>query len=438
MLKKILLAIMPPFWPKIPPAGIGYLQAFLDKKGIETDILDVNNIFYNLVPADIRSSWLLSCNRYLEDNILSIIDDKFPEKLNSVIGKILNYEIVGFSCFKSNLKTTLETIRILKARKSDMKIILGGPEITRQYFKNKGGFDDDIKGLSDLIVIGEGEKALFDYIKEGNKTVKTSAFMELKDLDDLPFPKYKGVELDTYPRKDTISLLSSRGCIKRCNFCSERLLYKKFRIRPANNVIEEIGYHRSKNKIRYFVFNDSMINGDLKSLEELCDGIIENFGSIAWEAQLYIREDMGLDLLNKMKKSGCYNLFIGLESGSDTVLAKMNKGSTTEKAVSFFKKLKGSGLSFGVSIIVGYPGETDKEFREGLDFLIRHKEIVPKIEQVNPFTYYDGTDIPKEADYTLNNTSLERLEIFTREIKKHGFKYTSAFIGNLIEKDATV
>ena len=67
-------------------------------------------------------------------------------------------------------------------------------------------------------------------------------------------------------------------------------------------------------------------------------------------------------------------------------------------------------------------------------FIIKNKSLIPKIEQINPFTYYDGIDADKNADYAVNKTSLKRMDTFVKEIKANGFKYTSAFLGNLIEK----
>jgi len=428
---KPLLAIMPPFWPKTPPLGIGYLQAFLAKNNIDCDILDLNNIFYNLASGGLKKSWLVSCNAFLEENIFDLIQKNYPEEFKKVIDKILGYEIAGFSCFKSNIHSTLRLARLLKSRNRDIKIIFGGPEIARQFFKAPGRFPEDIKNTADFIIAGEGEKSLLDLVQL-RKLDKLRIFDELSSLNDMPFPVYKGVDINLYPRKNSISILFSRGCIRKCRFCSERLLYKKFKIRHVESVIEEIQYHRSKNKTDSFVFHDSLINGDLEKLEELCDKMIKCFGSVKWEAQIAVHNSMPLALFKKMKKSGCYNLFVGLESGCARTLKNMNKGFTPQNAVNFFKKLNAAGLFFGVSVIIGYPGETEADFRESMDFIIKNKPLIPKIEQVNPFTYYDGTTADKKAD----KNALKRLDIFIKEIKSNGFKYTNAFLGNLMEKTA--
>ncbi|MFH1478242.1 MAG: radical SAM protein [Candidatus Omnitrophota bacterium] len=433
--QKILLTILPVFYPMMPPLGLSYLESFLIEKGIHADILDINNIFYNLASGSLKKDWSISCNSALEKNILSLLEKDFPEKFDDVINKLLSCDIIGFSCFKSNFSSTIKIIKFIRSKKPLTKIILGGPEIARLFFKYNGSFPEEIKNLVDHIVVGEGELSLFDLIKgPDNATNETSCFKELKCLDDASFPKYRSIDISSYPKK-TISLLLSRGCIKKCSFCSERLLYKRFRARSIESLMDEVEYHKLHNKIaRNFVFNDSMINADLGKLDGLSEEIIRNFRSIPWEAQICIRKDMPKELFEKIKKSGCYNLFVGLESGCDRTLLNMNKGFTTSDAVIFFKDLQDAGLRFGISMITGYPGETEKDFEESLEFLIKNKTLIPKIEQINPFTYYEGTPLKKSSGNSTNGIAIKRYEYFVSEIKRHGFKYTNAFLGNLIEK----
>jgi tRNA A37 methylthiotransferase MiaB len=84
--------------------------------------------------------------------------------------------------------------------------------------------------------------------------------------------------------------------------------------------------------------------------------------------------------------------------------------------------------------MTGYAGETENEFRQSLDFVIANKKIIPKIEQINPFTYYEGTAAAVNADYRLNKQAVEHMHILTAAVKSYGFKYTKAYIGNLIEQ----
>ena len=147
--QKILLTILPLLWPKMPSLGLAYLQSFLANKGIVADTLDLNNVYYNLAGEKLKKSWLISCNKYLEENIISIIKTNFPAAFKASINQILQYDIVGFSCFKSNFKNTLKIIKILKTKKMNMKII----SIT-------GRRDSTLAIYSDIVLdIGQIEEA---------------------------------------------------------------------------------------------------------------------------------------------------------------------------------------------------------------------------------------------------------------------------------------
>ncbi len=430
---KILLTIIPIFWPKYPPLGLGYLQAYLQSKEIESDIWDLNNYFYNFAGAELKKDWIVASNTFLEKEIMPIIQNQFSNQFQQVISKMLEYDYIGFSCFKSNLENTLYIVRILKNKKPGLKIALGGPEMARQNFASHGHFTEEILQLADYIVVGEGEKNFYEFITNQNQE-RLTLFAQMDNLEELAYPKFLGVDFSGYPRRDAIPVEFSRGCVRKCNFCSERLLFPGYRTRTVNSMIDEMTYNKKERNIHNFIFFDSMLNGNLPKMEQLLDAIIQNFGSVGWEAQMAVRKDMNISVMEKMKKSGCYNIFIGLESGCNRTLEKMHKGFTAEHAADFFKKMRQAHINFGVSMMVGYPGETWDDFEESLNFVIHNKEWIPKIEQVNPFTYYEGTVADREGDYRLHQESLEKMHIFVEEIKKHNMRYTKAFIGNLIEK----
>ncbi|MCG2712763.1 MAG: radical SAM protein [Candidatus Omnitrophica bacterium] len=431
---RIALVLAPPFGPNLPPLSLINLGGFLISKEQNISLYDLNNQFFNLADDKLKKEWLISSNAHLEENMPRILRENFLKSLERTEIELAQFDIIGFSCYKSNLKTTLDLAHIIKKKKPHMKITLGGPEITRHYFKDKTVFQSEPFNRADLLVVGEGEKPFYDFI-QGQAQAKIAYFEEIDTLNVYnPIAGYKLLNLRQYPRRDSVALLLNRGCLRTCRFCSERLLYKKVRTRSIDNIVKEIESHIRENQIQSFIFYDSMLNMNLARLERLCDEIIKKFGKINWEAQMGIRPEMSDRLLEKIAKSGCYNLFIGLESGCDNTLENMRKGFTSMDALRFFKKLKKAKLAFGVSLIVGFPQETEEDAQESLRFLIDNKDYIPKIEQINPFVYYDGTDTHPEDDYLRQEQIAERANRFIDALRKNKFKMTNAFINNLIDK----
>lgn len=429
MKQNVCLTLLPVFWPNLPPIGLASLKGFLAANGIPVEIQDFNNYFYNKVDAQTKKQWSISSNTEFENDCFDYLNKIFPDELAMIISKLASFDIVGFSCYKSNIATTIKVSRLLKERKPDIKIIFGGPEITLKYLQSGPAVFDSYPN-ADLIVAGEGEQALLDFINGSNNRI--AAFKEISDPQKLELPDYSKFDLNDYPRKSSICLMYSRGCIRKCSFCSEKLLYKSFRTFPIEKIIKFISKYK-ENGINNFIFNDSLINGDLKEFEKLLEEIIKNFVYINWEAQIAIRKDMPDSLFVKMKQSGCYNLFVGLESGSDNVLKKMKKGFTTKDALKFFEILHKHELNFGVSLITGFPEETEIDYKDSVDFIIKNKDLIKKIEQINPFVYYEGTNLDKNADYRVNHAALDRTNRFIESIKSSEIKYTNAFVKNLTE-----
>ncbi|MBI4844878.1 MAG: B12-binding domain-containing radical SAM protein [Candidatus Omnitrophica bacterium] len=429
---KITLLLAPPFWPNLPPLSLIHLGGFLAKHGFTPEIVDLNNFYFNKADPQAKKQWFKSCNKTFENEMLELLKKDTDFTNSELFKKILESDIIGFSCYKSNFKAALFMAEIIKQQKRDIKIVFGGPEISWIYFKNNQSIPLKIKNMADFIVVGEGEMPLLE-LAQGKRKEKVICFRELEDLDGNNFVyAYGKLKPKLYPRKKTASIIVSRGCVRCCEFCSERLLYKKFRIRSVGDIIKEIDFHKKKGA-ENFIFHDSMLNSGLKFLDALCEAIIDNFKAVNWEAQMAVRVDMPDDLLGKIKKSGCYNIFIGLESGARNIISKMNKGFTKEQALEFFKKLKKAQLSFGISLIVGYPGETRAQFQESLDFIIQNKAFIPKIEQVNPFIYYPGTRADRRFDYRRRKGAFLKTQYYIEELKKHGFKMTKAFLNNLVE-----
>jgi len=411
----VYLIQTPPFWLKTPPLSLVYLKSFLKSKGICAGILDINWLLFKAMQLPLRQ-WL-SLDKNFEDNLFAAAKRKCPRIFDDIYRCLADAEYVGFSLFRRNKAFAFSFANEINQKFPDKKIIFGGPHTLwldkNRQLNNKYHW-----------VIGEGEIALARIISGAKPAV--IRFEEIAHLDSLPFYDFSPLEPHHYSQ--TLPLLSSRGCPHSCAFCSERLLYKKFRHHSPHYLLEQIRLLKHKYKISNFVFLDSLINYNRDWLASFCDLLIKNDLRINWEAQMRIEKGFPPVLAKLMKKSGCYNLFIGLESASDTVLSAMHKGFDIGSALGFFKTLKTAGLHFEISLIFGYPAETEKEFKETIKFIINNKGTIPKIAQANPFIDYQND----KMDDASNAEGKKRTDAFLKTLGREGIKYTKSFINNLI------
>jgi len=395
-----------------PPYNLALLKAVLAQRGVDSICLDLNLHFYKQISDDIeKQSWLPmqqgSCWERREFAIK--IFEKYIDFIQDYILKIisLNPEVICFTVNNRNRYFTYLTADKLKKMIPEKKIIFGGPACFRLV-------DPNIHILSqscaDAVCLGEGEISFvnllriiddigtlaycpgFAYKSEEGIIVDCGEGPIVEDLNLLPFADYSDFDITKYSRK-RLSILTSKSCNNRCSFCSERPRMRKYRVRNFENVYSEILYQLSKYPyIESFQFNDSLINGDISMLDALCSLLIKGDIKIRWEGQATIKESMSLELLEKMKRAGCETLSYGVESGSDKVLSLMQKGYNTILAERVLKNTYEAGIGFNLNIIVGFPGETEKEFQETVNFVRRNMKYA-KTVTLNTLNFQEGSDL---------------------------------------------
>lgn len=437
---QVILFLSLPHWTKVPSLSLIYLENLLAQKGFKAKIVDLNIIFYNLLKLS-KKEWL-TLNSEFESNIFKKIKLRFPEIINELIKEIVTSQakILGFSMYSRNRKATMELACEIHKAAQSKTFVFGGPEVLFEY--HRGSFFDEFDSNNTYFVLGEGELPLLHicetiYNASELKTLlykgkKMIVYDEIPNIDSLPLLNFDSFDITAY-NPYVLPLFSSRGCIKRCSFCSECKLYKKFRQHSAEYMIELIKFLKNKHKISAFSFHDSLINADLEWLDEFCRLLIKENLKIKWEAQLAIRNDMTSSLLETMKMSGCYNLFIGLESACDKILESMRKGYDSSQAKELFAKCSLANLQYEISLIVGFPEENERDFTQTLQFLKENKRYIPKIAQVNPFIEYTPSQINKQKT-RLNQIAKNRIARLLEMFKQEKIKYTSSFINNLTQE----
>lgn len=414
MVKIALIQCPCSYGTETPSLGLAYLAAFLKEKKYTVSVLDLSIALYGQMSQENQEYWKSNKGYcwYLDENFykLPFINEDF---YSSCVNKILSLpsDILGFSIQNTSALFTFEIIKRIKQKLPLRKIILGGPNCY-----NISGDDLDFKlpcdlqKFADIIVIGEGEKTLAEVLKRldlgmtldnckgivisrNDKWIFNGPAEPIIDLDRLPLPDFDVYNLSAYTDKNALPVLTSRGCVMKCVFCTDTHFWIAYRYRKAENVVKEIIQLRKKYKNGFIGFNDSLTNGNYGNLSKLCDLLINKKVGIAWGGNCRVDKRMDLSFFKKMKMSGCEYLILGVESGSNRILGLMRKGFTIEDASKFIHDCTDVGIYVVVNWIVGFPGETEEDFLATVNFIEKHQGVIRKNTfstlTINQFSYLE-------------------------------------------------
>jgi len=353
------------------------------------------------------------------------------EKIKSAI-EDFNPDITGISIpFSAQLENAVIVSRICKEINPEMTVVFGGPHASV-------GYKSLLKeGLCDFCVVGEGEKTFFELVKKTNSKsslkgieglaskggdnicYKPRKFIE--DLDELPLPAYELINVEDYLKspylyinrsrihKNSISIITSRGCPYNCVFCSIRLhMGQKFRYHSPGYVIQHLKFLIERYGITNFHFEDDNISFNRARFEQILDEIIDKGLKIRWDTPNGVRADtLNFDLLKKIKRSGCKELTIAIESGNQHVLDYIIKKKTSlDKMLNVVKYCKELRIKISAFYVIGFPGETIKNMKETINLalkLFRSYDVIPCLYVATPLYGTELYDICIEKDIIKEN-----------------------------------
>ncbi len=214
----------------------------------------------------------------------------------------------------------------------------------------------------------------------------------LTDVASVPFPAYDllpsiapyhtGVFPDHFAMIQT-----SRGCPFGCTFCA--FAEEKYRPRPDQQVSEELRWLRDRFGVKNVLFFDDLLALNSKRTLELAQTLVKDNVGLDWVC--CTRANLtDVASLKMMKDSGCKELAVGIESGSDVILKEINKGVSKDDIRACAAACKEAGVLFYGMTIVGLPGETRETWRETIDFI---KEIDPFYTQFCFSTPFPNTEM---------------------------------------------
>ena len=288
--------------------------------------------------------------KIIDSNILNYTIEDVERELRS-----FNPDVVGVTSVTPSIYEAYKVAEIAKKVREDCTVILGGPHATfmpRQTL-------EECKYV-DMIVRGEGEETtreLIEHIEKGaslrevkgitfredNEIIDTEPRPFIKNIDDIPFPSRDLLPMDLYKYNGVkyTSMLTSRGCPFKCSFCSSSRLFGGFwRGRNPENVLEEMKIIYEEYGVRNIMIVDDTFTLDQERAEKICDGIIKEGWDISWGASSRV-DTLSKRLVEKMKKAGCWVIFLGIESGCQKILDTIGKRITLEQVKKCSKDLKG-------------------------------------------------------------------------------------------------
>jgi anaerobic magnesium-protoporphyrin IX monomethyl ester cyclase len=393
---------------RIPPIGLAFVAANLEKAGYKVTLLD--NYLLNKTADELKT--------YLKN---------------------LNPEIVGVSCSSNTYKRAIETAKAVKEALPNCKLVTGGPhpsvmpESMLEYPE------------VDYVVIGEGERAMQEladhitagktdselanipgiaYIKNGQMAINPPRFIE--NLDEVPYPARHLLPMDKYMREayfldnnpvDVMNVM--RGCPFNCNWCNVKEIWgAKSRSFSPKRVADEMEYIYNTYGTRgvYFVGDNFTLNKNRAI--DICKEIQSRNLDMVWACDTGV-DLVSRDVLKAMKNAGCQTIWFGVESGSPHILEIINRGITVEQATQAFKLCKEENIQTGISLMLGIPGETRKDMETTFKFA---RKLDPDYHQFNVFIAYPGCKLYKEI---IANKQYDRIEDFLAYVKTDEFNYES-------------
>lgn len=341
----------------MPPLGLLYLGAVLEKEDHNVEILDF-------------------C----------------MEKISEVKLKnaLMSTEAVGMTIYSDdNFNPHNNITNKIKEIDPDIPIIIGGPHCT---FVKQQSLNDISK--ADICVIGEGERVILDiaksiqgekkladihgiYYKENGSVFPGKPLDIIKNLDDLPFPARHLVEKYDYSnfsfgysfKGKVANMITSKGCPFQCRFCSRYGNIIKdwgFRNRSAENVVNEI--IEISEKYKSVVIVDDNFLANKKRANNIFDMLLKTNLDIEFLIEGTRIDTADRELYLKMKKAGVKYIFYGLESGNQDVLDFYNKNITLKQIKKTVSLAREMDFFIGASFIFGAPMETKKHIENTIKF----------------------------------------------------------------------
>ncbi len=275
-----------------------------------------------------------------------------------------------------------------------------------------------LKRGADYVVIGEGEHTLGELAtalirSEGDiekinglaflkndEVIKTPKRDNLRELDVLPNPAWDIVDITPYKKMwlahkgyFSLNMATTRGCPFKCNWCAKPIYGNRYNSRSPKRVVEELLFMQQKFGVQHIWFSDDIFG--------LKPGWVKEFSALVKEHNIKVkykiqsRVDLLLEenYIKHLADSGCDEVWVGAESGSQKILDAMDKGTTVQQIESATMLMKTHGIKPCFFLQFGYPGE----YKEDID------KTVAMVKKLKPYDIGISVSYPLPGTVFYNN-----------------------------------
>lgn len=390
--KDVVITTVPWTDSEIPLMAPAQLKPIVESAGLTCLAVDANAEVYAWSKEHPNKKQLLDFffdGRIHDD----VVGKEIFEVFESLARQILSFKpkFVGLSLLTFACKNSAKWLSwIIKKIDPSVTIILGGAGCLVN-FTGSSKFVDDLLagGIIDFHIRGDGERSLYEFLV-GNKEysgINSLSWDQLpmEEVRQLPLPNYDDYDFSYYAKR-VLPLLGSRGCVRRCTFCDVEANWKKFQWRTAEDIFGEMQLQYEKYGIRYFKFQDSLTNGNLKDFNKLTEILSEyNLSnpekSFKW-AGFYIFREHNKNTSREWQyiaDSGADLLSVGIENLNQHIRYALGKKFSNEAIDVHLEHALKHKVTCNLLNIVGYVNETQEDIdsiKRWLDTHTKYKEVI--------------------------------------------------------------
>ncbi|MFP5263066.1 MAG: radical SAM protein [Blastocatellia bacterium] len=433
---RVLLFKTPFFTPWTPPLGIAILKSYLQSEGIQARCYDFNtdlqlwdthhryfNELQSLEHLSINDGysklwWILNahslayvngasaaecaelirkiaplyaikCNDRVIHALTNIIEQHF-KRLDSLLNRLdlSGVSVVGTSTYTTSLASSLFVLRKLKQNNPAITTIMGGGVFADDLALGSENLEILVREYPfiDHVILGEGERLLLELIRGNLAHKRVISIADLNrvtmEMNEVPVPDFGDFNIEDYYH---LTIEGARSCPFECSFCSETIQWGKYRKKPMEAFADQVIDMARRYKNRSFFMGDSLMNPYIIAFS---GELLKKKADIFYDG--YLRADKvaaDADRVSQWAKSGLCRVRLGVESASANVLKAMHKMTTPQVISDALKYLATAGVRTTTYWIAGFPGETESDFEETLDFIREHRHYIYELE-AHPFYYY--------------------------------------------------